>query len=276
MASGYAHTSLGQVHYVRAGRGMPLVLLAAAGRSSRMFRGLMSELSDSFDLIAVDTPGFGNSDALPPGTSIDELADVFAEVLDRIGVERTVVYGLHTGNKIGTAMAVRHRVRVSKLILAGQSHSLIPDQEARNAGIRELIASYVDLGHERGDRPAVVAKRIEALLGAMVPDCGTHRGLGGQVLDHILDEIQATGTAALYLANFNYDLGRGYSQIRVPTLVLEIATAAETRAVGLQGEQVVRLIPGSTLATMKVPDGHALTLEDRADQLAAVVRTFLA
>lgn len=278
MARGYARTLLGQVHYVRIGQGTPLLLLAAAGRSSRMFADLLPELSDGFDVIALDTPGFGNSDPLPPGTTIEALADAAVEALDNLGVTCTAVYGLHTGNKIGTAMAVRHPGRVSKLILAGQSHSLIPDQETRNAGIRDLIQSYVDFEHrQRGadeERVALV-QRVRALLHRAEPDSGRHPDLGGAVLDHVLDEIQATGTRTLYLANFGYDLGRAYTEIRVPTLVLEIATEAETRAVGRQGEAVVRLIPGSSLTTLEVPDGHALTLEDRPKELGAIIRAFL-
>jgi pimeloyl-ACP methyl ester carboxylesterase len=278
MARGYAKTSLGQIHYLREGTGAPLVLLAASGRSSRMFKGLIQELRHSFDVIAFDAPGFGNSDPLPSGTTIEQLADAFTEALDDIGIGRVALYGLHTGNKIATAMATRHPNRLSKLMLAGQSHSLIPDQETRNAGIRDIIQSYVDVETQRSGAKsdsAVAAVKIEKLICAMELGTGAHRGLGGQVLDHILDEIEATGTAALYLANFRYDLGSGYAEIRVPTLVLEIETAAETRDVGLQGPQVSRLIRGSTLVTLKVPDGDALTLEDRPKDLAAIIKAFL-
>ncbi len=284
MNRNYATTSLGQIHFVRTGIGPPLVLLAAAGRSSHMFTALLPKLADSFDVIALDTPGFGNSDPLPGGTTIEQIAYAFIEVLDQMGIDRAAVYGLHTGNKIATAMAVQNRERITKLILAGQSHSLILDQETRNSGIRQSVSKYVnfDGGKTKDDGKKIAAKNAEdiaaqiiELLNQAASNSGTHPIFGGHIFAHVLDKMQGNGIADLYLANFNYDLQRGFSQIRVPTLVLEIATAQETEYVGLQGKEVVRLIEGSTLCTMDVPDGRGLTLEDRPDELATIIKMFL-
>ena len=111
MRRGYVDTSLGQVHYRREGAGPPLALFSASGRSSRMFNGLIPLVSSRFDACAFDTPGFGNSDPLPQGTTIERLAECFIEALDALGIERTHVYGLHTGNKIAAAMAARWPAR---------------------------------------------------------------------------------------------------------------------------------------------------------------------
>lgn len=277
MKRGFADTSLGQIHFVSAGDGPPLVLLAAAGRSSRMFSGLLDELSDKFHLIAFDTPGFGLSQSLPPGTTIEQLAGAFAEALDVINIPHTAIYGLHTGNKIAAAMAVQQPDRVSKLILAGQSHSLIPDQDKRNASIRDLIGSYVDMSEwpVKLGGAKKVANHIAALLQSANRKSWTHPALGGSIFDHVIDAIEATGTVELYKANFCYDLGRAFASIRVPTLVLEIATPRETRILGRQGALVAHLIKGASLVTLDELDGDALTLENRPGDLAAVITTFL-
>ena len=271
MRRGYVETALGLVHYRRSGHGPPLLLLAAAGRSSRMFAGLMPRLA-GFDAIALDTPGFGASDDLARGTSIEDLADAFTQVTDVLGLTEVALYGLHTGNKIGAAMAVRHPGRIRRLVLAGQSHSLISDQDTRNAGIRDIIASYVDMADSA--RPdAGKTGKISRLL--KLAQDGMHPEIGGDILDHVIDEAEARGTAALYLANFAYDLGRDFRAIRVPTLVLEIATPFETARVGLQGPEVAAMIPDATLATFAVPDrDEPLTLEDEADELARVIGDF--
>lgn len=145
MPRGYVDTSMGQIHYVKAGEGKTLVLLSASGRSSRMFAQVMPLLAPQFAVYALDTPGFGNSDPLPPGTTIEQLADCFLQVLDRLGIERTHLYGLHSGNKIATCMAVRSPGRIDHLVLAGQSHSLIPDRERRNAAILAIVRESRDL-----------------------------------------------------------------------------------------------------------------------------------
>jgi pimeloyl-ACP methyl ester carboxylesterase len=279
MPRGYAEADLAQVHYVQEGRGTPLLLLAASGRSSRMFAPLIGLLAPHFDLCAPDTPGFGNSGPLPPGTSIEELAGCFVQLLDRLGIERTDIYGLHTGNKIAAAMAVRWPDRVGRVVLAGQSHSLIPDRERRNATILGIVREYVE--PRSGDTAALAEwaaawQRLTAIWwdrrlvagGATAADREAARLLA-------LDELQAEGTAALYAANFAYDLGRDYARIAAPTLVLEVATPEEDRTIGRQGLEVQRRIPGAALETLHEAEGHTLTLENRAQDLAAILLRWL-
>ena len=276
MPRGYVGTTLGQVHYRREGQGEPLLLLGASGRSSRMFGGLMRLLAPRLDVCAPDTPGFGGSDPLPEGTTIEDLAVCMAELLDALGIARTHLYGLHTGNKIATAFAGRWPKRVGGLVLAGQSHSLIPDRETRNRTILDIVHGYFEPpvpgpGAELADWAATFQA-----LGAIWWDRALVAG-GGTAADRLvarskaLDELEATGTATLYRANFAYDLGAGLTALRVPTTVLEVATPAEDRTIGRQGPAVLRLVPGAMLRTIEEPRGHTLTLEERARDLADIL-----
>ena len=69
MRRGYADTAVGQVHYREAGEGEVVVLLHQTASSSIMYYRVMPYLAGRFRVVAMDTPGFGNSDALagPPG-----------------------------------------------------------------------------------------------------------------------------------------------------------------------------------------------------------------
>ena len=245
-----------------------------------MFARLMPLLSAGFDVLAIDTPGFGNSDPLVPGAGIEDLAGCVAGVLDALGIARAHLYGLHTGNKIATALAGRWPGRVSRLVLAGQSHSLIPDQVLRNATILDIVHEYFDPAVP-GPATALAEwgaafQRMAAIWWdrALVAPGGTPDALA-HARDLALDELQSEGTAALYRANFAYDLGAGFLGIQAPTLILEITTPAEDRTIGRQGEAVQRLIPGAALRTIAEPTGHTLTLENRADDLAAIIAAFL-
>jgi len=276
MPRGYVETMLGQVHFVRAGAGPSLVLLAASGRSSRMFAALMDLLALAFDVCAIDTPGFGNSDPLPPGTTVEQLAACVIEVLDQLGIARTHLYGLHTGNKIATALVGRWPDRVDRLVLAGQSHSLIPDRELRNATILQIVQEYFEApatgpGTDLVDWSAAF-QRLAAIWWDrhLVAAAGAPESLA-HARNLALDELQSGGTAELYRANFAYDLGRGFTAITVPTLILEIATPAEDATIGRQGPAVQRLIPGATLQTIMEPGGHTLTLENRVRDLADIL-----
>ncbi len=279
MPRGYVTTDLGQIHYTRDGQGTPLLLLGASGRSSRMYAPLLRLLAPHADVCAPDTPGFGLSDPLPSGTTIEQLAASFVQLLDALGIARTDIHGLHTGNKIATAMAVGWPDRVGRIVLAGQSHSLIPDRERRNATILDIVRDYVT---PRSGEIAALAdwaaawQRLTAIWwerrlvagGAAAEDREAARLLA-------LDELQSSGTAALYAANFAYDLGRDFSRVRVPTLVLEVATPEEDRTIGRQGPAVQRLVPGAALETIHEPAGHTLTLENRAEDLRAILLRWL-
>ncbi len=275
MPRGYVSTALGQVHYCREGSGKPLLLLGSSGRSSRMYVPLASLLAPGRDVIAPDTPGFGMSDPLPAGASIEAIAGCFITLLDALGIERCDIYGLHTGNKIATAMAVRWPDRVGRIILAGQSHSLIPDREKRNATILDIVKDYVT--PKSGEVAALVDwsaawQRMTAIWWdrALVAE-GASPAMRDAARLLALDELQCGGTAGLYRANFAYDLGAEYRLIRAPTLVLEIATPEEDRTIGRQGPAVQALIPGAALDTLHEPEGHTLTLENRAADLRDII-----
>jgi pimeloyl-ACP methyl ester carboxylesterase len=282
MRRGYVNTSLGQVYYLRKGTGPPLTLLAASGRSSRMFTGLIPLVASRFDVCAFDTPGFGNSDPLPEGTTIDRLADCFVEALNALGIDKTHIYGLHTGNKIAAAIAARRPALVDRIVLAGQSHSIIPNQQRRNATILEIVSDCVQ--ESRGDgattpltKWAGTFRRFTDIWwnGELVSS-GAGQSHREFALNLVLDELQSTeGTARLYLANFAYDFERDLAKITAPTLILEITTPDEDRTIGQQGAHVQKLIRGASLRTIDEPAGHTLTLENRSRDLADIVLEFL-
>src|SRR5688572_13097875 len=107
MKRGYATTRLGQMHFATAGedKGTPLVLLGQSGRSWRMYKAVAEQLSNDLRIYAPDYPGSGSSDPLPPGTSFEDIAAAFIDFLDDLGLKDAYVYGMHTGAKIGAAMA---------------------------------------------------------------------------------------------------------------------------------------------------------------------------
>ena len=282
MTGGYVETSLGQLHYRAAGHGAPVVLLASAGRSSRMYRTLVPLLTERFAVFAIDYPGFGESAPLAPGTSIEALAGVIAELIDRVCGEPAHVYGLHTGNKIATALAVGWPQNVRSVILSGQSHSLIPEQTERNEAIFKVVrwsvapTPVVDEAFARVASWAATFRKLTDHWWDVAPFAdGMDPATLSIARDRAIDELQCDGTKSLYDANFAYDLSRDLAKIPVPTLVLEVTTPEEDALIGRQAARLLGIIPDATMATLTEPGGQALTLEDRASSLAAIIRHFV-
>ena len=142
MKKAYASLKAGQVHYIEAGQGAPLLLLHSAPRSSRAYRLLLPHLAPHFRCIAPDLPGFGESDPLDGTVTMEALAGTMVEFLGALGIARAHVFGYHTGNKVAAAMASDHPQHLDRLILCGQIHSIIPDMTRRNDAIRHIVDKY--------------------------------------------------------------------------------------------------------------------------------------
>ena len=118
---GYVTVSFGQMHYRYAGRrGAPvMVLLHQTPSTSEMYEPLMRQLAGDYRLIAPDSPGMGQSDAMPGALTIANLADGVAEFLDELGVDRCYVFGHHTGASVAVQLAVASPSQVQALALSG-------------------------------------------------------------------------------------------------------------------------------------------------------------
>jgi surfactin synthase thioesterase subunit len=57
MRKGYVDASIGQIHFIEAGRGPDLLLIPHVGRSSRMYLDLIHELSGTFHVLSFGVPG---------------------------------------------------------------------------------------------------------------------------------------------------------------------------------------------------------------------------
>lgn len=284
MQKGYAKTRHGQIHYIEEGAGEALVLLASAGRSGRVFDGLMGLLSDHYRVIAPDMPGCGGSDPIPKGAGIEAFAETVIDLLDQLGIGRAHVYGFHIGNKIGTAMAADFPGRVGHLVLAGQSHSLIPDRAKRDATIYGNVSSnFPDAGADaiqnRIKQWAAGYKRVtdfwwhdSILSNAGNPEVFEQARLA--ILDRILSQ---NSVVAIYDAVLAYDLEAGLRRIKAPTLVLEAVTASEDGQIGRQGGAILDIVPGARLQVIQETEApkHAVTLAEHYPEIAAILKAFL-
>ena len=117
----YAEVDGRQLHYRRAGDpALPVVLLLHQAPShSAMYEPLMERLGDRFCLIAPDTPGFGNSDALEGECDIEAFAGCFASLLQCLEIEKCLVFGHHTGAAIAVQLASGFPGLCSALALSG-------------------------------------------------------------------------------------------------------------------------------------------------------------
>jgi pimeloyl-ACP methyl ester carboxylesterase len=113
---------LSELVYTRKGSGEPLVLIHGIGHRRQAFDPVFELLAQSYDVIAVDLAGFGESPAYPAGTpyTMDNAAADLSANFAAWGIERPHVVGNSLGGAIALELGARGLARsVTALSPAG-------------------------------------------------------------------------------------------------------------------------------------------------------------
>lgn len=108
-----------RLYYERQGAGEPLLFITGFTISAAVFEPIIEMYAEHFDVITYDNRWSGRSPKPLRLTSVPELADDAARLLDSLGVESAHVYGLSMGAMIAQELALRHPEKVLGLILGG-------------------------------------------------------------------------------------------------------------------------------------------------------------
>ncbi|MDQ1203126.1 alpha/beta fold hydrolase [Rhodococcus sp. SORGH_AS_0303] len=108
--------------YSRTGRGAPMLLIHGIGHRHKMWDPVIPTLADHFDTVAIDLPGFGESDPLGDGDAPTpaRLADRVELVMDELGWDSAHLVGNSLGGWLSLELARRGRATsVCALMPAG-------------------------------------------------------------------------------------------------------------------------------------------------------------
>ncbi|WP_259697957.1 alpha/beta fold hydrolase [Pseudomonas frederiksbergensis] len=102
------------------GQGSPLLLLNGLGGLIRTFDLLRNELMD-YTTITLDVPGVGNSQMPRWPMRLPSHANLIAEMLKQLGIDKVDVFGVSWGGALAQEFALRYPSMVRRLILAATS-----------------------------------------------------------------------------------------------------------------------------------------------------------
>ncbi|RIJ55482.1 alpha/beta fold hydrolase [Clavibacter phaseoli] len=150
------------------------VLVHGIGVSSRYFHPVAAFLAEHGTVYAVDLPGYGESPRVRRDVTLDDHADVVAEVIRMHGLVDPVVVGHSMGTQIVTRLAVDHPEVADRIVL------IAPTLPPRTRGlVRAALALAVDTLREPLLANAVV-------LGDYFLRCGIPYYL--RQLPHLIDD----------------------------------------------------------------------------------------
>jgi pimeloyl-ACP methyl ester carboxylesterase len=250
----------------RGGFGAPLVLIHGIGHSWRAWRPMLPLLEQRFDVLAVDMPGFGHSDPLPPGldSTPEALADAVEDEMGRAGFDRAHVAGNSLGGWVALELARRGRAEtVTAISPAGLQHGRERDWGAAILrGLRWLARN--------APPPPFLTRNPVGRVCAAAP---SYMRAWKKDPDHLAEETR------LFASNPGFDATlphtflaqpRGLTTLDVPVLILW--GTLDVILIPRQGRRFERLIPGAELRYLR-GIGHT-PMSDAPEELAESIAEF--
>ena len=285
MRRGYTDTVEGQIYFTETGEGPALILLHPSPQSSRVYGRLMPVMAERFRVVAFDTLGFGRSDPLPDGVTMERLGGSVVDAMTVLGIERAHLFGFHTGNKIAAALASARPDRVDRLMLCGQTHSLIADQSMRIAAFGPITDRYFEAMSAEAEADSAATAHFQwatEMFADMsrlwwdkraIGEFGYRPELRRYLAARISDLLEAKpSAAAIYATNFGFDFEAALRRVVAPSLVIEVASKAEAH-LGPQAARLAALMPNAQAATIE--EGDREVLEMRTEEVARLILDFL-
>lgn len=107
------------LRYTRAGKGRPLVFVHGFLGGAGVWQPQLVGLKDSFDVVAVDLPGFAGSSIGSAPQTMTEFVTELMELADSLRIGQFSLGGWSFGGMIAQQAALEHPQRIERLVLAG-------------------------------------------------------------------------------------------------------------------------------------------------------------
>ena len=88
------------INYIDEGSGDAVLLLHGWGSNIKSFAALISLLKTKYRVLAIDYPGFGESDKLKTSFCVDDYCDIVVEFLKKLNIEKVILVGHSYGGRI--------------------------------------------------------------------------------------------------------------------------------------------------------------------------------
>ena len=233
-----------QLFYTDGGTGKPVVFVASAWLSSRMWEFQMPHLvARGCRCIAYDRRGHGRSDWPWNGYDYDTLADDLAALLERLDLRHVTLVAHSMGGGEVVRYLTRHGAgRIERIALIAATLPF-PMQTADNPDGIERSLMEADMAVRTADRPKWFSDNAEGFFGIGVPGATVSPELIRFMISQCLD-CSARATAEVFLAGFTTDLRAELKKIAVPTLIVH-GHHDRQAPIDICGRKTARLVPGS-------------------------------
>jgi len=266
-----------RVHVLTAGEGEPVLFFHGGDGEAVDWAPLIAELQHDVQIIGVDRPGFGLTDAFDY-SSVDlrqHAGDFIVSLLDALGLERATLVGGSMGGFFALSAALDHPARVNRVVLVGMAAGItldVGDQLPKLCGTPGAAQAFMQ------NAASLEAQREQyRLMFGIDPDTVPESYFQTRLAGLRMPGAQDTwATLLTRLADGNglrpeVYLGKDLPALRVPVLML---WGAHDMAPPTVGREAARLMPNCRFLTLPGV-GHFPFLE-APRETAQAIREFIA
>lgn len=113
------------IFYKKAGSGKKVVLLHGWGGRADSFLPVYNHLSSSYEVYAIDFPGFGRSDEPSEPWDVTNYANMLLKLFEALNIDKAVLIGHSFGGRVSILFSSMYGDKVEKVVLT-DSAGLIP------------------------------------------------------------------------------------------------------------------------------------------------------
>lgn len=238
--------------YSRVGEGRPVLCLHGWGDTKATFVGLEAGLKSDFSVIALDLPGFGQSQAPPEVWDLDDYAKFVAAFLTKLSIDPYAVIGHSNGGALAIRSLATGAWPAQKLVLLASAG--IRTRQRVKRQILRIVAKVGKLATFWA--PISFRQKLRVRL----------YGVAGS------DMLAVPHLEETFKRTVRQDIQADAAELGLPTLL--IYGQDDTATPPADGQVLAGLIPGARLEVLEGV-GHFVH-QDAPDKVETLVKEFLA
>jgi pimeloyl-ACP methyl ester carboxylesterase len=197
-------TDLGKISTLSAGEGDPVICVHGLGGTKASFLPTVAALADHHRVIAMDLPGFGDSDKpLTAAYDAPYFADAIVALLDELEIERAHLIGNSMGGRVAIEMGLLRPERTKRIALLSPALAWL-----RNRRWRRLLQAPLPLLGLIQPAPRAIT---EPIVRNLVPG-GTDGWSAAGVDEFLRSYLTPRGRVAFYEAARNIYLDEPHGE----------------------------------------------------------------
>jgi len=253
--------------YTRSGTGAPLVLLHGIGLSRRSWDPVIPLLAGTFDVIAVDLPGFGDSGPFPARVEPTPaaLAAAVAGLLDEFGITAPHLAGNSLGGWVALELAASRPVASLTLLSpAGLWRGNTPRYCRISLRASRWLARRA---------PGPLSRLVDYRLGRALVLGQTHGRPGQLTAEYARAAVQAMGTCPGFDAVFRATAHRRFLATAPVSAPVTVGFGSRDRLLLRHQSRRVGQLPSGTRVEALPGCGHVPMADDPAAVAALILRS---